>query len=72
LKLATAGEPVAKPEGFDLVTWYDLSPLRPDEYMRTVAYRWQEAMALRNAYQIGVDDATREGAILMQPTEMQA
>jgi hypothetical protein len=51
---------VPKPEGFDVIAWYDLSPMRPDEYAETNAWRWHEALVLRNAYQMGVDDAKHE------------
>jgi hypothetical protein len=51
---------VPKPEEFELIMWYDLSPMRPDDYLRVNAYRWHEAVALRNAYNEGVQDAARE------------
>jgi hypothetical protein len=34
--------------------------MRPDEYMKTNAYRWTEAASLRVAYQNGYDDAKHE------------
>lgn len=60
MNLATAGDPVPKPEGLDLIAWYDLSPMRPDEYAHTNARRWTEAVTLRNAYDGGVMDARKE------------
>ncbi len=42
--------------------WYDLSPMRPDDYARTSARRWTEAVACRSAYEEGTRDAAREGA----------
>jgi hypothetical protein len=39
---------VEKPEGYDLITWFDFSPMRPDEYAVTDAERWTEALELRN------------------------
>lgn len=59
MKLA-AGDPVPKPEDLDVIAWFDLSPMRPDEYMRTNAYQWHEAVVLRNAYEFGRQDARRE------------
>lgn len=40
--------------------WYDLSPMRPDDYLQTNAYRWHEAVTLRNAYTEGIQQAQRE------------
>jgi hypothetical protein len=40
--------------------WYDLSPMRPDEYAATNAWRWHEAVTLRNAWEQGQADAHRE------------
>lgn len=37
--------------------WFDLSPMRPDEYMRQDAQRWNEAVILRNAINEGIADA---------------
>jgi hypothetical protein len=75
LGLPGAGERPAIPEDLDLVLWYDLSPMRPDEYMRQNAWRWQEAVTLRSAYLEGKEDATREKHTrdtLMQKVQMQA
>jgi hypothetical protein len=41
--------------------WFDLSPLRPDEYMRMDARLWTEAVVLRNAANEGLQDAHSEG-----------
>ena len=49
-----------KPEGLDVIAWYDLSPMRPDEYANTNATRWREAVTLRGAYDSGVMDARHE------------
>ncbi len=49
-----------KPEGLDVIAWYDLSPMRPDEYAETNASRWREAVMLRSAYENGVADARQE------------
>lgn len=43
-----------------MIAWYDLSPMRPDEYANTNASRWREVVTLRNAYDGGVADARRE------------
>jgi hypothetical protein len=51
---------VPKPAWLDRYLWFDLSPMRPDEYGRTEAYRWVEAVQIRNAYQAGIDDADDE------------
>ena len=40
--------------------WFDLSPLRPDEWARTNYRRWVEAEALRAAYREGFDGARDE------------
>lgn len=40
--------------------WFDLSPLRPDEWARTSYRRWVEAETLRAAYQRGYADAKDE------------
>lgn len=42
------------------MTWFDLSPLRPDEYDRTTARRWAEVRACRVAYEQGIQDAVSE------------
>ncbi len=52
--------------------WYDLSPMRPDAYARTNAWRWQEAVMLRNAYENGRSDAhhekqTTDRLLIMEP-----
>ncbi len=62
------------PEGFELNSWYDLSPMRPDEFAATNAWRWHEALTLRMAYQRGYEDARSEGATMQQlmSMEMQA
>lgn len=43
------------------MTWYDLSPMRPDDYAQANARRWTEAVTCRSAYDEGVRDAAREG-----------
>lgn len=40
--------------------WYDLSPMRPDDYAKTEARRWIEALALRRAGQDGMEQAASE------------
>lgn len=52
-----------RPAGMDWVMWFDLSPMRPDEWAETDAARWNEAMQLRAAYQAGVEDAKGEAAM---------
>jgi hypothetical protein len=42
-----------KPDDFGLMMWYDLSPMRPDEFDRTTAYSWHEVMTLRVAFEDG-------------------
>jgi hypothetical protein len=42
------------------MTWYDLSPMRPDDFARTNVFRWREAVACRGAYERGVQNATQE------------
>lgn len=53
---------MAKPEELDLVLWYDLSSMRPDEFARTNARRWTEAVRVRKAYLDGFQDADAEHA----------
>lgn len=63
------------PPELDLVLWYDLSPMRPDEYAATNAWRWTEAVTLRAAFEQGKRDAHHEKETrdrLMSKTEMQA
>lgn len=42
------------------MTWYDLTPMRPDQFAKTNVFRWREAVACRGAYERGIQDATRE------------
>lgn len=42
--------------------WYDLSPMRPDEYLNTRADTWTEAVQLRNAAQDGISAARAEAS----------
>jgi hypothetical protein len=49
-----------KPADYDLVMWYDLSPLRPEEYLNTRADTWTEAVQLRNAALDGIASAKAE------------
>jgi len=56
--------------------WYDLTPMRPDEYANTNARRWLEAVALRRAGQDGIEQAAAEkraddklGTLQRQQTE---
>lgn len=58
--MPNAGDPPPVPDGFDLVTWFDLSPLRPDEFDRANARRWSEVAACRAAYEMGIRDAIAE------------
>lgn len=39
---------------------FDLSPMRPNEWLQTEAGRWNQAVALRTAYDNGVEDARAE------------
>jgi hypothetical protein len=52
---------VEKPEGYDLITWFDFSPMRPDEYAATDAERWTEALELRNVIEDARARARDEG-----------
>lgn len=63
LNLPNAGEVVAKPEGWDLVMWFDLSPMRPDDHANTQARRWLETTTLRAAGERGRQEATDEGEV---------
>lgn len=48
--------------------FYDLSPMRPDEFGRQRARRWTEAMQCRIAANEGIEQARNEAARLSQPT----
>lgn len=48
------------------MTWYDLSPMRPDDYAKTRTRRWMEAVACRTAFEDGMRDAAREGETYQQ------
>ena len=41
---------------------YDFSPLHPDAFGQQQAFRWRDAVACRNAFDGGAQDAVREGA----------
>ena len=60
----------------ELILWYDLTSMRPDEYAAMNAFRWQEAVVLRSAFEDGKADAHRERAnrdkLKSKVTEMQA
>ena len=58
------------PEGLQEAMWFDLSPLRPDEYDAMNANRWTEAVQLRNAYQTGLEDAANEAKAREQAEKM--
>lgn len=45
------------PAGLDMALNLDLSPLRPNDFLATEAARWNRAVAMRNAYQDGVEEA---------------
>jgi len=53
------------------MTWYDLSPMRPDDYAKTQARRWTEASVCRSAFDQGVRDAAREGEAQQQLLRME-
>lgn len=44
------------------MTWFDLSPMRPDDYYNQEGHRWQTLIAYRNAYAEGVKRANDEAA----------
>ena len=48
------------PPGLMQALWFDMSPMRPDEWARTDAQRWRSAIAMRNAYHAGEQDAKGE------------
>ena len=60
----------------ELILWYDLTSMRPDEYAAMNAFRWQEAVVLRTAFEDGRADAHRErdtrDKLTHKVTEMQA
>lgn len=45
------------PAGLDMALNLDLSPMRPNEYLATESPRWNRSVAIRNAYQDGVEAA---------------
>ncbi len=48
------------------MSWFDLSPMRPDAFAETNAWRWHEALTLRVAYHRGYEDAKSEGATMQK------
>lgn len=48
------------PDELGQALMFDLSPLRPNAWLVTEAARWNQAVALRNAYANGVEDARAE------------
>lgn len=55
-----------------MALWFDLSPMRPDEWARTDAQRWRTAIAMRNAYHAGERDAEGEAKAREQIDQMWA
>jgi hypothetical protein len=53
---------------------YSFEPLHPDAYGQQQAFRWRDALALRNAFDGGMHDAAREGEAheKLKTTGMQA
>ena len=74
MKLLTAGVVVAEPEDFNRIMSYSFEPLHPDAYGQQQAFRWRDALALRNAFDGGMHDAAREGEAheKLKTTGMQA
>lgn len=50
-----------EPEDFNRIMGYDFSPLHPDAFGRQQAFRWRDALACRNAFDGGMQDAAHEG-----------
>lgn len=47
--------PPEPPAGFSYRdVWYDLSPMRPDEFGKQVAARWTRAEAIKRAFEKGM------------------
>lgn len=40
--------------------WFDVSPLRPDEWARTEAAPFQRATSIQHAWRQGIEDANAE------------
>jgi len=57
------------PDGLNMAIWFNLSPLRPDEWAATDVERWMRNVQLRNAYQAGVDDAEDEARAAQELSE---
>jgi hypothetical protein len=62
-------DPRPMPEGYDLVQWYDVRPLPPDQMVAQDAARWHEAATLQAAIRQGTEDARLERAALNLPDE---
>lgn len=43
-----------------MALWFDLSPMRPDEWARSDANRWNRNMKIRMAYEEGAREASDE------------
>lgn len=54
------------PRDYHTFAWYDLSPMRPDEYKRQDAGRWVEAVELRNAIEEGKAEAHTDRQVQVQ------
>lgn len=51
--------------------WFDLSPMRPDEWGRQDATTWHRAMAIQAAYRKGIASANDEHAMKDQGREQE-
>lgn len=49
----------APPPGLIQALSFDLSPMRPDEWLNANAELWNEALQLRNAYDAGAAEARK-------------
>ena len=46
--------------------WFDLSPMRPDEFMKQESYRWQYITECQAAYEAGRKRADEEAAAVRE------
>lgn len=49
-----------RPHGSDLTVWYDITPIRPDEFARQRAMRWTQAACDQRVYQEALADVAQE------------
>lgn len=54
--------PPAKPPGLDLNLWFDVGPMRPDEWGEQRAMAWSQATRDQAVHRDAVEDVRQEAA----------